>query len=332
MHGTECSITQAMQQPGKVCVIFNPAAGKLRAGKRLQQLRQSLGEAAEFRPTCRPGHATDLAREAALEGFEIVVAAGGDGTVHEVANGLLLAGAAHTKFAVLPLGSANDYAYSLEHDLGPSNNGEARLVDVGFVRDERGREKFFLCCLGLGFSGMVTLESRRIRGLQGIALYGLATLRALWYHHACPLMRIQFDDGPMEETRTLMLSALVGRREGGFVMAPNARLDDGLFDYAHAGDLSRWQVMRLLPRLAIAGPPKDDPNVRLGQCRKLKVQSESPLAVHVDGEFLCVPDDGVRKLEIELRPRSLQVLPGFGEPRAVRPRVEFSSPAVEPGA
>src|SRR5207249_1516859 len=132
-----------------------------------------------------------------------------------------------------------------------------RMVDVGVVRSPDGRQKFFICCLGLGLNGAVTMEARKIRGLQGIALYGLATLRALWYQYRTPLMTLTLDDGPPTRHPTLMLSVLVGRREGGFVLAPDARLNDGLFDYLHARDLSRFEVMRFLPRLALAGPPKD---------------------------------------------------------------------------
>src|SRR5262245_45803399 len=98
----------------EVCVIFNPAAGRGRAGKRLERLRRVLGRRAEFWRTQRAGHARELATQAAVEGFPIVAAAGGDGTVHEVANGLLRSGKLETILAVVPIGSANDYAYALE--------------------------------------------------------------------------------------------------------------------------------------------------------------------------------------------------------------------------
>src|SRR5437773_1575822 len=80
------------------------------------------------------------------------------------------------------------------------------------------------------------------------ALYGQATHRALWYHHAWPPMTISVDEEPAWETPTLMQSVLVGRREGGFVIAPQATLDDGWFAFVHAGKLSVWQVLRFLPR------------------------------------------------------------------------------------
>jgi diacylglycerol kinase (ATP) len=310
---------------GELCVIFNPAAGKKRARGRLERLRRTWGQRIELLPTERPGHAEELAERAARAGFGIVAAAGGDGTVHEVANGILRAARPDVRFAVIPIGSANDYAHSLDWEFSQlSSSGSVaaarpsagngmlqesaiRALDVGRVRDPDGRARFFVCCLGLGLNGAVTLESRRIHRLQGMALYGLATLRALWYHYACPRMDLAFDEEPGQTTPTLMLSVLVGRREGGFVMAPQARLDDGWFDYVHAGALSRWQVLNLLPRLALSGPPSDHPKVQQGRCRRVRLRSEAPLTVHIDGEFFCTPEDRVRELEIELLPACLTV-------------------------
>jgi diacylglycerol kinase family enzyme len=289
----------------EVCVIFNPVAGRGRAARRLSRLRKHWQGRTEFRPTRHAGHAEELAYEAARAGFAVVTAAGGDGTVHEVANGLLRAGRPDVIFGVAPLGSANDYAYSLRHDPGPDPTG-GRLVDVGLVRSETGRQRYFVCCLGLGLNGAVTVESRRIKRLRGLALYGLATLRALWYHYACPVMHLTLDD---EKTSAAMLSlsVLVGQREGNFVMAPDAQLGDGWFEFVQAGALSRWEVLRYLPRLALGGPPRDHPQVRLGRCRTLHVRSEAPLPVHIDGELLSQPQDNVRNLDIRLLPAALRV-------------------------
>jgi len=288
------------------CVIGNATAGRQRARGRLRRLQRRWGARAEFWPTCHAGHAEELAYQAAQAGFAVVVAAGGDGTVHEVANGLLRAGRPEVLFGVVPIGSANDYAHSLTRDGRPERAG-GLAVDVGVVSDATGRQRYFLCCLGTGLSGSVTLEKQRIKRLQGLALYGLATVRALWYHYACPVMRLTVDDGETWSTPTLMVSVLLGRREGNFVLAPEARLDDSLFDYVHAGALSRWEVLRLLPRLALAGPPTDSPKVRLGRCQRLRLSSEVPLTVHIDGEFFSRPRDDVRMLDIRLLPRALRV-------------------------
>ncbi len=289
----------------QICVIFNPTAGKHRARRRLAKLRERWGSHVVFQPTTHAHHAVALAEEAARADFGIVVAAGGDGTVHEVANGLLRAGRSDVRFGILPIGSANDYAFSVAS--ASTGTPGPLIVDVGRVSRPGGREAYFVCCLGLGLNGAVTLESRRIAFLQGMALYGLATLRALWRRYAHPAMTITLDDDPPWQTDTLLFSTLLGKREGGFVLAPEARLDDGWFDYVHAGALTRWQVLRLLPRIALSGPPKDYPQVRQGRCRRVHLTSAAPLIVHLDGEFFCLPEDNVRELQIDLLPRALTV-------------------------
>jgi diacylglycerol kinase family enzyme len=283
-------------------VIYNPTAGKRRGARRLEPVRQAWGDRAAFWPTQRPGHGAELARQAAHEGFERVAAAGGDGTVHEVATGLVESGRADVRFVVIPIGSANDFAYSLFRSI----HTPAARIDVGRARREDGVTKLFVCNMGCGFNGAVTVESRRVHWLQGTALYGLATLRALWRHFDCPPTRLVFDDRIEVSTPTLMTVILLGMREGGFLMAPEARLDDGMFDVLHVGRMSRWQVLRLLPRLAISGPPIH-PAIRREKCRNLRIESERPVNVHVDGEFLCTAEEGFRAIDAEVIPAAIEV-------------------------
>jgi diacylglycerol kinase family enzyme len=237
-----------------------------------------------------------------------------------VANGLLRAGRPDVVFGVWPLGSANDYAHSLGvgslSALGRGADLGVRQVDVGWVRREDGRERYFVNTLGLGFSGAVALESRRIRRLQGLWLYGLAFFRALYYRYACPVMTVTLDQHA-RQVPTFSLTVAIGRREGNFVVAPQARLDDGLFDYVHAGPLSRWEVLRYLPRLASGGQlPSDHPALWLGRCQEVRLRSEAPLTVHLDGEFFSRPEDGVRGLDVRILPGVLRVqgAPGFRAP------------------
>ena len=252
-----------------VCVIYNPAAGKGRASVRLNRLRRTLGTSAEFwlHTTDRRHVAEELAQKAAETGFPVVAAAGGDGTVHEVANGLVRSEVSMVTLAVVPVGSANDYAHSLGLDerwwQHPDPTIRTHRVDVGVVRAGK-RSRFFVNGLGLGFNGAVTLESRRIKRLQGLALYGLAFLRALWLHFKTPSMTVQLDDA-VRTVPTLALSLALGRREGNFVVAPQARLDDGLFDYVHVGPLRRRDLLAFVPGM-ITGQLRQHPDVRMGQC------------------------------------------------------------------
>jgi YegS/Rv2252/BmrU family lipid kinase len=299
--------------PPPLCVIVNPAAARRRAGGRLRRVRQLLSTCADFRTTCAPGHAEMLARNAAHAGYATVVAAGGDGTVHEVANGLLSAGPTSACFGVIPLGSGNDYAAGLGLPADVRRfceqlvHGPARAVDVGAVRDAHGRSRYFVNTLGTGLSGAVCYEARRISGLSGLALYGLAALRAICRHFTASDTVLTID-GADRATPTVFLAVALGPREGGgFVVAPDARLDDGWFDYLHAGRLTRWRALWYLPRLAAGRLPANDPAVSYGRCRRVSVRSAAPLIVHTDGELFARPEDKVRSLDIELLPGRLSV-------------------------
>src|SRR5437588_5993485 len=296
----------------EVCVIFNPAAGRGRAGQRLNRLRRVLGTRAAFWPTQRAGHARELAAAAATAGFPVVAAAGGDGTVHEVANGLLCAGKQDSVLAVVPIGSANDYAYALRLAADwwrhPDPSVGVCAVDVGVVRSPNGRERFFVNGLGLGFNGAVTIQARRIKFLQGIPLYALATLRAMRTSYHFPVLSVRMDDGPEQRVPTLALTLGVGSREGNFLLTPHAILDDGLFDYLHVGRLRRRDLIAYVPRMITGRLPQHDPAIGFGRCRRMELSSETPLIVHTDGEFFCVPAEGVTSLTVDLLPGRLRVL------------------------
>jgi diacylglycerol kinase family enzyme len=293
-----------------VCVIFNVRAGSGRAAQRLRRLRRALGSRADFRPTEGRGHGADLAREAAELGFPIVAAAGGDGTVHEVANGLLRSARPDVTLAVLPLGSANDYAHTLRLGpdwwLEPGAVVEAVPVDVGLVRAPDGRQTFFVNNLGIGLTGAVALEAERVP-LRGLSRYMVGLLRTLCFRYHHPLTAVTLDAQTWREP-TLALTLGLGKREGNFVLVPNAELDDGLFDYVHAGALTRRALLRLVPAGVAGRLPADHPCLRLGRCSRAGVASEAPLVAHTDGEFFCRPEQDVRALEVELLPGRLRVL------------------------
>lgn len=292
------------------CVIYNPAAGRGRAERLLKELRSEPGADFELRPSREPRHSIELARQAADDGFAKIVAAGGDGTVHEVANGVLQSSRRDVTFAVWPIGSANDYAYSLGMDVWWKRRAE-RLptetldVDVGRVTVPD-HECFVVCCLGIGFNGMVTLEARKTLWLAGLPLYAWAFLKAMVKHFATPVMTVRFDDREVT-TPTLALSVLNAQREGNFPLRPAADLTDGLFDYMHATRLSRGHLLRYLPKMATGNLPENHKLVSLGRARRIEVRSELPLCVHADGEFVCDPEDKIHEVAVEVVPRRLRV-------------------------
>jgi diacylglycerol kinase family enzyme len=292
------------------CVIYNPAAGRGKAERLLEEFRQGKHAQIELWPTTHAGHAVELATRAAEEGFARVVAAGGDGTVHEVANGILRHARRDVVFSVWPIGSANDYAYSLGMIEWWTRRASpppvvVMEVDVGRVSAD-GRERYFVCNLGVGFNGMVNGEARKTRWLAGMPLYAWAFLKSMVKHFARPVMTIRFDEQEVTGP-TLALSVLNGQREGNFPLRPDASLTDGLFDYMHATRLSRWHLIRYLPAMATGRLPENHTLLRLGRARRIVVRSEAPLCVHADGEFVCVPEEGIQKIEVEVVPRRLRV-------------------------
>lgn len=291
------------------CVIFNPAAGRGRAEKWLREAGSKLD--IELKPTSHAGHAEELAREAALAGFHKIIAAGGDGTVHEVANGLLQSGR-DAVFSTWPIGSANDYAFTLglsewwkQTRRGETLPTKTLAVDVGLVRGG-GRERFYVNALGVGFNGMVTIEARKIRWITGMPLYAWAFLKAMVKHFATPPITVRFDEREVAGP-TLALTINLAQREGGFPITPDADLTDGLFDYMHATKLRRRHLIRYLPAMARGKLPRDHPLMHLGRAKRIEVRSETPLCVHADGEFFCVPGDGVKEMTVEVLPRRLMV-------------------------
>ncbi len=290
------------------CVIYNPAAGRGRARRLFDRLKHRF-PGCTYCPTAGRWDAVELARKAAAEGFRRVIAAGGDGTVHEVANGLLASGSRDVIFAVWPVGSSNDYAFSLgvkqwwaDHSRQPL---DTMLVDVGVVRAP-GRERYFVNGCGVGFNGMVTLESERIRWLRGLPLYGLAFLRAMCFRFETPPLTVRLD-ADVRAAPTLALSLNIGQREGGFPITLQARLDDGRFDFVHVGGLRRWELARYLPGLVMGRLPVGHPHLRTGRCITATVRGEFPMCVHTDGEFFCRPGDGVKELHVESLPQRLRV-------------------------
>jgi diacylglycerol kinase family enzyme len=300
-----------------MCVIYNPAAARGRATGRVDELRRSLGDRAEFWPTAGGGDAEILAAKAVATGFTDVAAAGGDGTVHEVANGLLKSSNRDATLVVLPIGSANDYAFCLGRSAvssHPEPIPSHRLVDVGRVQTADGRERYFINTIGLGFSNTVTEEARRIGWLQGMPLYVLAFLRSLCFRYAATDANIAFDDfkraGP-----TFSLTVAIGTREGNLLLTPEAIPDDGLFDYLHAGRLSRFEILRYLPRVSWGGRlPSDHPELWMGRCRAVRMESAAALGAHLDGDLFIRPADGVKAVVIELLPKHLRVRVGATSP------------------
>lgn len=307
----------------RAAFIFNPTANGGRARrwvKSLQRHAEPYVDQGAWWLTRGPGHARELARQAIMEGFQRVVAFGGDGTVHEVVNGLMDVPEDHRPvLGVVPIGAGNDFAYGVGFSMDPfealtqSLIGPVREVDLGYVQDDVGREAYWDNTLGIGFDAVVNLRARRLRFVKGFWRYLVAVLQTLWFHHHAVPMRLTWDENTKEERPVLMLVLCNGPREGGaFLVAPEARPDDGLFHYASIPQVSRWVMLYLIPKV-MRGTHGTDPRVRLGTFRSLRVQAGGPLYIHLDGEVFADFQKPARELEVRLLPKALKVAgPGRG--------------------
>lgn len=259
--------------------------------------------------TTGPGHATELA--AATPPGATVVAMGGDGTVHEVALGLLRRGTAHDvtggrTLAMLPLGSGDDFAFSLglsRDDLPGALErlvaGERKRVDLGYVNGEP-----FLNSVGTGFDAEVAHRVRNsprfLPGLAGYLYSTVATLAIL----DCPPVEVWVDGNLVHSGPALLVGAQNGPRTGGsFLFAPEAVPTDGLLDVVVASRLTRIGTMRLLP-LVMRGRHLEHPAVTLHRGKSVRISWEAVRPGHTDGEPLPL----TATYEVSVAPGALPVI------------------------
>jgi diacylglycerol kinase (ATP) len=297
-------------------LIVNPNADTGNAWRWARDLRPVADEfgGADWSGTVYPGHAIELAHEAAEEGYELVVAAGGDGTVHEVVNGLMQAPPdRRPHLGVVPLGSGNDFAYSIGMDTRPGFalrqvlTGSPLAVDIMRLCDGLGRCEYVDNTVGIGFDATVVIRSRNVRFVTGFLIYLVSVLQTIALNHEAAHLQVKTDQEAWQED-TLMLVLCNGPREGGgFLVAPQARNTDGILDYAGVRRVSRPMMLRLLPEV-MRGTHARFPQVRTGQFRKLELESDRPLYIHTDGEIYAGFGMDVRRLTLELIPGGLVVV------------------------
>ncbi len=295
-----------------ICFIVNPASGMGRTGRHLEELRRQATDLdGEWLITERPGHATELA--AAATGCEIVVAVGGDGTGHEVVNGLMQHSAAkRPALAVIPSGTGNDFVFgsrappSAERALAALlHNGARKRFDLAHLRGA-GRDEYICNTAGIGFDATVNMQSRYVM-LRDFPKYLIATLWTIIYYFAAPRMALRWEGG-RAVYRVMMLVVGNGPREGGgFLTTPDSQMDDGILDFLIAGQVDRLQMLGLLPQV-LTGTHLGNPAVRLVSTTWLALASESDLCVQADGEFYCLPGDGVRRLDVQVVPGALELV------------------------
>ncbi len=310
-------------------LILNPSADHGHAADAGPNLRTVLEQEAEaasqqggaaykltWVQTEYPRHAVELARQAAEEGFDAVVAVGGDGTVHEVVNGLMQVGAGERpRLGVIPVGSGNDFAHNLGLPDSPREAARCVLgdritpVDVGLVVDGGGRREYWDNTIGIGFSGVVNIVTRRYTRLRGFMLYFVAVLETILFAPNALTASVSVNGDAPSKRALSMLSLCNGPREGGgFPVAPTAKMDDGLITYVVMRKLSRLNMLRLLPVVMSGKHLKHTRVFQSGTAEHIRIETDEAMAIHADGEVFGPWEANIRALEVSVIPSALEVL------------------------
>lgn len=292
----------------KIKVILNPYANRWHAKDKLVLVREAFTAVnvdADIHVTQSAGEGTAVAREA-VGHFDAVVAAGGDGTINEVINGLIQASGEEptVPFGVMPIGTANDLGDTLPlpRDLNLAAqiiaNGKTRQIDAGRINDH-----YFVNNCAICMEPLVTLENTKIKRLSGNLRYGVSLVKAIAKLQAWQL-KISFDD-ELYEGAGILLSVCNGPRTGGlFQMAPKADFADGYFDYVFAPELSRLTVISILPRL-LNGSHINHAQVTYGRAKRIIIECRPGTPIHADGELIAEAETNI---DYELLPGKVTML------------------------
>ena len=302
----------------KVKLIFNPTADKGQAWQIASDLRPIVANFghADWSGTVYPTHATELACQAGEQGYDMVIALGGDGTVHEVINGLMqIPEVKRPVLGIVPIGSGNDFAQSIRVPQKPdlalvhALHVPPHPVDLGLFSDATGRKEYFDNTLGIGFDAVVTIRSHKLPLVQGFMMYLTAVIQTIILNFNAMQLHVETESETWDLS-TLMLTLCNGSREGGgFLVAPKARNNDGLIDYVTICKVSRLMMLRLVPDV-MKGTHGRFKQVRTGICRKMSITSDRALFIHADGEIFTGFNTDIHNLSMQVIPNAIQVVRG----------------------
>jgi diacylglycerol kinase (ATP) len=301
----------------KYKLILNPASGAGTGGRsipKIESLMNASGLSYDLTRTERRGHAIDLARQAVQDGYDVVVACGGDGTSNEVINGLKQAQGQGriAALGILCVGRGNDFAFAvgapidLEAGVAALVEDKRRTVDLGRVTGGMHPEgRFFGSCVGVGFDAVTTIQVSRLPRWGGFLSFFVAVLKTIFLYPYGPTVLLDVDGRSMT-LPTLMVSVMNGRRlGGGFWMAPEAEPDDGLFDVCVARQASRIRIVQIVPHF-LRGTQGSQPEIQFLRGRKVTIEAvEGVLPAQTDGEIISTEG---QRLDIEMLPGAIEVI------------------------
>jgi diacylglycerol kinase (ATP) len=298
----------------KIKIVLNPYASRWGARDRLPAVESAFLESGmdyDLTVTSRPGQGKIEAFRAAVDGYDAIIAAGGDGTVNEVVNGLIEAAGNDDPIrplGVLPLGTGNDFndmnalPRTLTESVAVIAAGHTRQIDAGQVTAD-GIVHYFDNNCALAMEPVVTIENVKLTRLSGTIRYIVATLIALTKLRAWQ-MRVTWDDGSYEGP-IFLLSVCNSPRTGGlFLMAPSALVDDGLFDFVIAPKMPKPEVLTIVLRL-LNGSHYSHRRITHDRTSQLTVESNPGTPIHADGEVIAT---AAKQIRFDILPGKITLL------------------------
>ena len=296
----------------RVVFLVNPASENGGTGRRWPEIANraaAAGLSGDALLSERPGHLTELAQRAADDGAELLVAVGGDGTVHEVVNGI--AGRTGVDLAVLPRGTGRDFVrthgipHRLDDALRTARDGRIREVDLGLARfrswQGEAAEAYFANIASAGMSGAIAKRANETsKALGGKASYFWATL-AVFARWRTSEITVTVGN---ESRRARMHDVVVANGRyfgGGMMICPQAEPDDGVFDVLLIGNLTKRDLLLTLPK-TYRGRHLPHPKAELLRGSTAEIDADEPLPVELDGE-----QPGTTPARFELVPRALRL-------------------------
>jgi YegS/Rv2252/BmrU family lipid kinase len=283
--------------------IINPSAGQGKYKRIVYAIHRILsgsGLQYEIEVPQYGDEATSIAKKAA-DGYDVVVAVGGDGTINRVLNGII---GSQAILGIIPAGTGNGFARELGLPLRPEEacevlvEGRMKWIDVG-----RANGKYFLGTAGIGFDALIAkVAGERLGLLRGMWLYFFAG--ALMFYRFTPQLLSVGIDSEVIEVSPLVVAIANTRRYGGrALIAPNAKPDDGLLDVCVIQNMSAARLLRHLPKL-FTGQHIRLSEVAVYRGRSIAIDAPKPIPVHIDGEAI----DSRNRVRFTLLPRAIRVL------------------------
>lgn len=296
-------------------VIVNPHADVGRGIEHLETIRQAfrpLGEV-DIVLTEHGGHAQELADEAIQKGCDLLVAAGGDGTINEIVNSMMNSAVEGIKLGIVPIGTGNDFAHSLGIALDVPTavqniiEGSTRKVDLALLEDDKGRQRYFENNMGVGFDANVIVRTSAINALRGFPKYLAGVMTAMARDFKPVHLLARYDEEEVSQKVLFLYLGIGTRGGGGFLLTPDASHDDDLVDSCTVAMLGRLRAMSLIGS-AMKGTHVHTPYAAMRQNKQIVIHSHDAMPIQVEGEIFALPDDDVRHLTITSLPAALEVI------------------------